>query len=94
MATSPPLQSDEEATPKGKRAEQQAAAVCASVMKVLGRPANLFRVSAARLWENHYRVNVQTGPDAASVRIAHSFFVAADETGNVVESIPPITRLY
>jgi hypothetical protein len=94
MATTSPLQSDEEAASKRKQAEQLTASVCASVMKALGRPANLFRVSAARLWENHYRVNVQTGADAVSVRIAHSFFVAVDEKGNVVESIPPISRHY
>jgi hypothetical protein len=39
-------------------------------------------------------VNVQTGPDVTSLRIAHSFFVATDDKGNVVESNPPIARLY
>ena len=29
--------------------------------------------------DNHYRVNVQTGADAVSVRIADSFFIEADE---------------
>jgi hypothetical protein len=94
MASPAPVQPDEEAVTKRRRAEQLAAAVCTSVMNVLGRPDNLFRVAAVRLWGNHYRVNVQTGTDAVSVRIAHSFFVAADEKGNVVESIPAITRQY
>jgi hypothetical protein len=47
-----------------------------------------------QLWENHFRVNVQTGADASSVRVAHSFFVAADERGQVLASNPPIARLY
>jgi len=74
--------------------QQQAAALCLSVLAALGRPGNFFRISAVQLWEDHFRVNVQTGADAASVRVAHSFFVAADERGKVLASNPPITRLY
>ena len=94
MANPKPLELDEQATAKMKRAEQLSAAVCTSVMNILGHPSDLFRVSARKLWDNRYRVNVQTGADAVSVRIAHSFFVAADEKGNVVESIPAIARQY
>jgi len=94
MATPAPVQPDEEAGSKKKRAEQLAAAVCAAVIKGLGHPENLFRISAVRLWDNHYRVNVQTGTDVVSLSVAHSFFVAADEKGNVVESSPQITRVY
>jgi hypothetical protein len=94
MSTLPVAQPDEEAGRDKKRAEQLADAVCSSVMNALGRPENLFRVAVVRVWKNHYRVNVQTGPDAVSIRIAHSFFVAADEKGNVLESSPRITRLY
>jgi hypothetical protein len=64
------------------------------VINALGRPADLYKVVALRLWENHYRVNVQTGADAVSARIAYSFFVAADADGNVLASTPEITRLY
>ncbi len=95
MAANPaPVQPEEEVTPKKARAEQLAAAVCVSVISNLGRPRNLFKVAAIRLWENRYRVNVQTGSDAVSIQIAHSFFVSADDKGNVVESIPPISKLY
>lgn len=73
---------------------EQATTLCLSVMTALGRPENFFRISAVCLWENHFRVNVQTGDDATSIRIAHSFFVAVDERGKVLESNPPITRLY
>lgn len=94
MRSSSQVQTDEEATTKGRQNEQLAAAICTSVMHTLGRPANLFRVAAFRLWGNHFRVNVQTGADAVTVRIAHSYFVSADENGRVVESVPPITRCY
>ena len=80
--------------PKTRPGDRQAAAVCLFVIRALGRPRDLFRVSAVRLWENQFRVNVQTGADITSVRIAHSFFVAADEDGNVVASVPPIARAY
>ena len=76
------------------RLQEQATAVCLSVMTALGRPADFFRISAVRVWEDRYRVNVQTGADPASVRVAHSFFVTVDERGKVIESNPQITRLY
>jgi hypothetical protein len=63
-------------------------------MRVLGRPRNLFRISAVNLWGNHYRVNVQTGADAVSVVIAHSFFVEVDAEGSVVDSVPALDRRY
>jgi hypothetical protein len=94
MANPPPVKPDEEAVSKKKRAEQTAAAVSASVINILGCPANLFRVSAVRLWGDYYRVNVQIGSDPVSTSIAHSFFIVADEKGNVTESTPKIVRVY
>jgi hypothetical protein len=94
MTKSLPVELDEQVVDERKRAEQLALTVGASVMKVLGRPEHLFRVSAVRLWANQYRVNVQTGIDAVSVRIAHSFFVSTDENGKIIESVPPIARCY
>jgi len=94
MSKLPVAQPDEEAGLEKKRREQQADAICASVISALGRPSDLLRVSAIQIWKNHYRVNVQTGADAVSTRIAHSFFVASDEKGNLLESTPQITRVY
>jgi hypothetical protein len=74
--------------------ERQAASVCLAVIRVLGRPPDLFGISAVRLWENHFRVNVRTGTDAVSVLIPHSFFVTADETGKVLTSVPRLVRVY
>ena len=83
-----------EETEEAQRAERLATVIGASVMKALGHPADLFRVSVVRLWGNHYRVNVQTGADAVVARIAHSFFLTTDESGQVIDSVPAITRLY
>ena len=94
MAKRPTAEHDEEAALKEKSAERLATLIGVSVMAALGQPENFFRVSVVRLWENHYRVNVQTGADLVTLRVAHSFFIAADEHGNIVESSPTITRRY
>jgi hypothetical protein len=41
-----------------------------------------------------YRVNVFVGADAASARVAHSFFVEADGNGKILSSSPAVARLY
>jgi hypothetical protein len=94
MSTPTPAQPDEEVSGKALRAERIAGAIVVSVLRDLGKPADLFRVTVVRLWNNHYRVNVQTGPDAVSARVAHSFFLEVDEAGAVLTSNPAITRLY
>lgn len=94
MSTPSPAQPDEEVIGKSLRTEQIAGLIAAFVLRDLGKPADLFRVSVVRLWENHYRVNVQTGTDAVSARVAHSFFLNVDDAGAVLASAPAITRLY
>jgi hypothetical protein len=64
------------------------------LMSALGSPGNLQRVQVRRLWENHYRVNVLIGADIASVKVAHSYFVEADDNGTIITSTPEITRQY
>ena len=75
-------------------AELRQAAIRASVLKALGRPALLFQVVVKPLWGNNYRVNVVTGEHAASVIIPNSYFVAADDAGNILGSMPRIQKLY
>ena len=94
MATPSPTQPDEEVRNKHQRAERQAATIAAFVINALGEPPDFRQVIVLRLWENRFRVNVQTGDDAVSARIAHSFFLTADEKGQVLESVPAITRRY
>jgi hypothetical protein len=69
-------------------------AIRAGVLAALGRPAQPFRVVVVPLWGDLFRVNVVTGDDPSSVRIPHSYFVAADGRGNIIESIPSIRREY
>jgi hypothetical protein len=70
------------------------AVIAAGVLRGLGRPADFLRAGARPLWGNYYRVNVFAGPDAASARIAHSFFLETDGEGHILTSDPPVTRAY
>lgn len=65
-----------------------------NVMTALGRPANFSKIVVARLWEGSYRVNVVTGDGPSNSRIAHSYFIVADERGNVLKSAPALAKQY
>lgn len=81
-------------TPEKQDRQKRNAVIGSHVIQSLGQPGDLQRVQVRPLWGNHYRVNVLVGADAASVRIAHSYFLVADAVGSVVTSTPKITREY
>lgn len=64
------------------------------LMNVLGNPAGLLKVQVKPLWGDCYRVNVLVGPDVASAKVAHSYFLVADADANIISSTPEITKLY
>jgi hypothetical protein len=64
------------------------------VLHTLGTPSNLLTVQVRLLWENHYRVNVFVGPDAASAQVANSYFLVVGSNGNIMTSTPEITKQY
>lgn len=68
--------------------------ISGSVLRDLGRPPDLQRIQVRHLWDSCYRVNVLTGLDVVSPRIAHSYFLTVDETGTLLSSTPPLVRLY
>jgi hypothetical protein len=74
--------------------ETQKALIREQVMHTLGEPAGLHNVQVRRLWEDHYRVNVLVGVDAASAKVAHSYFLVADHNGSIIASTPNIRREY
>ena len=65
-----------------------------NIMHAHGEPPDLYQVQVRRLWEDHYRVNVFVGMDAASAKVAHSYFLVADGDGKIVASTPQITKKY
>jgi hypothetical protein len=62
------------------------------VMSALGEPSDLQVVHVRELWDDRYRVNIVVGKDAASARIAHSCFLVTDGNGNIIDSVPKITK--
>ena len=80
--------------PAAAQGAHREGAIRAGVLAALGRPDQPFRVVVVPLWGDHFRVNVVTGADPSSVRIPHSYFVAADGRGNILESSPGIRREY
>lgn len=88
LQMAPPGESLTEGIPDDSNRRE--AMIRASVLKSLGRPDNLFRVSVMPLWGHNYRVNVMTGTDATSIRIPNSYFVVADDSGNILHSTPSI----
>ena len=65
-----------------------------SVLKSLGSPSDMLKVKVHPVGNDRYRVNVLVGKNAGSARIANSFFLTADEKGNIVDSTPKIIKKY
>ena len=85
---------------KQRRAQEKeerqhlAAAIGKHVIHTLGQPGDLHLVQVRHLWNDHYRVNVLVGAEAACAKVAHSYFLVADGDGNVIAATPEITRRY
>ena len=91
----PTKQLDKQPTDQENQERQQRNAVIGNrVMHTLGQPGDLHRVQVRRLWEDHYRVNILVGGEAASAKVTHSYFLVADSDGNIIASTPKITRQY
>ena len=74
--------------------ESQKALIRGQVVRSLGTPRDMLKVLVHTVGNDSFRVNVVVGKDASSARIADSFFLTADEHGNILTSSPPIVRLY
>jgi hypothetical protein len=74
--------------------KQRSSVIVDQLLQALGRPTIRHRVEVRHLWDDHYRANVYVGVDSVSTRVAHSYFVVADEAGNIIASVPDITRKY
>ena len=81
------------ATERSER-ERVGALIGSRVLRELGEPRGLLQVQVRNVWASHYRVNVLTGLNSGSARVAHSFFIVADGNGNILESTPALTKTY
>ena len=87
-------QGKEQAEQAKQMRERRSGVIVGQLLQALGRPITPYLVQVRHLWDNHYRANLFFVTDVVSTRIAHSFFVVADEDGNIVTSTPDITRKY
>ena len=64
-----------------------------AVLRTLGRPPEMIRVSVLPLWGDKFRVNVwATGGNGAE--IPNSYFVTADAQGAILKAEPPLQKRY
>jgi hypothetical protein len=87
-------QKQQSADQENQQLSQRAAVIADYVMDALGLPGDLHRVQVRPLWQDHYRVNVLVGVDAASAKVAHSYFLVADSAGTIIASTPKIRKEY
>jgi hypothetical protein len=80
--------------PEEQERQQRNSIIGQQVLRLLGQPGDLHRVEVRPLWEDHYRVNVLVGVDAAAAKVAHSYFLVAGSDGNIRAATPTITRQY
>lgn len=80
-------------TPQPPRTGPRAERIRVAVLRALGRPPELIRVSVQPLWGDKFRVNVwAAGGNGAA--IPNSYFVTADDEGAILASEPPLQKLY
>lgn len=94
MTTLPVARPDGEADREKGAAGRRLTEIIRSVMEELGRPVGFLKATIRAVGDHNFRVNVLTGPDVASARIAHSFFVTADDAGRVTGSTPAIRKCH
>jgi hypothetical protein len=64
------------------------------VIHALGSPKNLLKVKVHPVGGDRFRVNIMTGADFSSGRIANSYFLTANSHGKILSSTPQIVKLY
>jgi hypothetical protein len=91
----PPKPQEKQSTAQQRQEQQNlATAIGRQVLHALGEPGNFLGVQVRSLWEGHFRANVLVGIDSASARVAHSYFLVADDEGNILTSAPEMLRRY
>ena len=75
-------------------AERLAARIRQQVLKTLGMPPGWHLVQVRPLWDGYFRVNVLVGADITSFTVGHSFFLLANDAGDVIDSDPEMVKCY
>ncbi len=88
------LQAENDADGEKRVAQHLIAVIGEQILHTLGQPVGFHRIQVRKLWGDRFRANVFVGADAASVIIAHSFFLVADEEGKITTATPKIIKRY
>ena len=93
----------EQATPKREDSlavSNQSEKIKSQVLAKIGRPPRLDRVEVSRHQNGHYRVNIWEQPEpnknfavTFAPRIGSSYYLKVSDTGEIIDSIPPLTKL-
>jgi len=74
--------------------------ITSQVLEKVGKPPRLHRVEVCRHHDSNYRVNIwekleQVGDSAFSmaVQIRSSYYLKVSDTGEIIRSNPPLTKL-
>ncbi len=90
------MKAEQQSEPSAEQAQPEGAhlsdLIARRLLEALGRWGEGCRTQVRRLWEGHYRVNLLTGADPASVRIVASYFLVVDVDGSILASTPAIAR--
>ena len=96
----PPAGKDVPPPEKPAAEPDQIEKIKSQVLAKVGRPPRLDRVQVSRHHNGHYRVNIweQTEPvkDIAvtvGCRICSSYYLKVSDTGEILDSNPPLTKL-
>jgi hypothetical protein len=77
---------------KAQDQDRLKSAIRSRVLTALDEENRLGRVDVRALWGDYYRVNVLVGENPGCIIIASSYFIEADQQGNILQSRPPLHR--
>jgi hypothetical protein len=93
----------EKTTPKGEEpvaAANHTEKIKSQVLAKIGKPPRLDHVEVSRHHSGNYRVNIWEQPEpernmaiTLSARIRSSYYLKVSDTGEIIDSIPPLTKL-
>ena len=100
MAKAKSLPNQEEPAMVAKAKSNHAEKIKSQVLAKIGMPPRLHRVEVCKHHNGKYRVNIweQPEPDknlavTVSARIGRSYYLTVSDTGEIIDSNPPLTKL-
>jgi hypothetical protein len=95
-----PTNKDEPATVEQPKPPNHAEKIKSQVLAKIGTPPRLHRVEVSKHHNGNYRVNIWEQPEpiknlavTVSARIGSSYYLKVSDTGEIIGSNPPLTKL-